>query len=382
MSLKKLSNGRWQVRWRDGTGKQRAENFRSRELAQEKLRALHRGEADDRAHTETTFRDVVADWKRDRYPALSPSTRARYDDLLRLYFDRLMPLSIRQVTPAAVDDWIRWLKEDPNRFKRAVIRTAFKYELVLLQTVLRYYEHYRDDPAFTMPVKKRHHEAATLRNRRNVKAKDLTEGDFLVFRQRLEQRYGVDTAALATLQFYQALRVSEAVALRWEDVSFDPKEPWKSRLSFRQHVLYVRSKGGKDSIEAGLKNSDQGKEHPMLPEVYGMLRRMHRPGAKGLVFRSEGREFLSYHQVRHRYTRAFEDLGLPYSSTHVMRHGGTRKTFDETGGDLGIAAQQLGNSRAVDVYAKRSVLAFTRYAEGQWGMVSAPNVHAKHRRSK
>ncbi len=370
MTLKKLKSGRWQVRWRDESGKQRAENFRSKEAAQEKLRALHRGEADARAHTETTLKDVVADWKRDRYPCLSPSTRARYDTLLRLYFDSLLPLSIRQLTTQAVDDWIRWLKEEPNRFKKGGIRIAFKYELVLLQTILAYYEDYRDDPDFVNPVKRRHASDCRLHNRRAPKAKDLSEEDFLVFGQRLEKDFGLETAALATLQFYQALRVSEAVALRWEDVHFDAKEPWKSRLAFRQHVLYMRSTNSADTIEPGLKNSGEGKEHPMLPEVHGMLRRMHRAGAKGLVFVPEGREFFSYHQVRYRYTKTFERLSLPYSSTHVMRHGGTRKTFDETGGDMAIAAQQLGNKKVVDVYAKRSVLAFTRYSEQQWASAS------------
>jgi integrase len=260
MSLKKLPTGRWQIRWRDETGKQRAANFRSKELAQDKLKALHRGEADDRAQCNESLESVVAEWKRDRYPSLAPTTRARYDCLLRLYFDRLLPVPIGKLTPQVIDEWIRWLKEDPNRFRKGAVRTSFKCELILLKAILAYYEDYRDDPGFTMPVKRRHFEACKLRNRQETRSKDLSEADFLVFCQRLEQDYGVGTAALATLQFYQAARVSEAVALRWEDVHFDHEEPRRSRISFRQHALYVRYKGGVDVIEPGLKNSEEGKE--------------------------------------------------------------------------------------------------------------------------
>ncbi len=384
MTLKRLASGRWQVRWRDRDGKQRAANYVSRELAQEKLRALHRGETDSRApRSSKLVSEVVADWKRDRYPALSPTTRVRYDNLLRLYFGQLLSLSLPALTPRAIDEWVRWMKTDPDRFKKGGLRTSFHHELRLLRSILGYYEDYADDRDFVMPVKRRHFADCRIRNRRGGKPKDLGEDDFLVFRQRLEERFGVAIAAMATLQFYQALRISEAAALRWQDVHFDA-EPPKSRLTFCQHVLYTRSKDVADEIEPGLKNSDEGKEHPMLPEVYGMLRRMHRRGAKGLVFvpPTGEREFFSYRQVQYRYDQTFKALGLPYSSTHVMRHGGARSAFDDTGGDVGIAAQQLGNAdrKSVDTYAKRSVLAFTRYAKAKWE--SASTVHPTGEKGK
>ena len=51
-----------------------------------------------------------------------------------------------------------------------------------------------------------------------------------------------------------------------------------------------------------------------------------------------------------------------------MRHGGTRKTYDETGGDLEVAKQQLGNSDldSVLIYAKRSSAAFGDYVDQKW----------------
>lgn len=380
MNIKKLRTGRYQLRWRDKDGKQRARNFRTKELAQDGLRALHRGETNARPTEEKTLRDVIAQWKTVRYSAIGRGTQEHYDKLLRLYFDPLLDLRISELSPAKVDDWIAWMKSDVDRYKKANQRTSFNHELVMLKTVLGFYEDYCDDDSFKMPIKKRHRIAAKLRNRAVVKPKDLSEADFFAFRQLLEKRYGVEIAALATLQYYDALRISEAVPLEWGDVRFNFEEPRLSRLVFSRHVIFARSAKAPPEVEPGLKNSEDGKEHPMLPEVFAMLRRLWRPKAKGLVFPSAAGGLFTYRQVQYRYNSAFEALGLPYSSTHVMRHAGTRKTFDETGGDEGIAAQQLGNTASVKVYAKRSVHAFTNYAASQWDAAesaSARNVNAQ-----
>lgn len=385
MNIKRQKNGRYQLRWRDETGKQRARNFRTKELAQDEMRALHRGKATARptAKNQLTLGDVVQRWKADCYTALGEGTKVRYDNLLRLYFEDLQKVEMAELTPARVDEWIAWMKSDPDRYKKARHRTSFHHELTLLKTILSYYDSYCDDDSFRSPVKARHRVAIRLRNRPKSRPKDLSEADFFAFRQRLEADFGLPVAVLATLQYYDALRISEAVPLRWSNVRFDWTSPRRSRLIFDEHVVFARSKAVRDFVEPGLKNRDDGKEHPMLPEVFTMLRRLWKPGAKGLVFAPPrgDQDFFSYRQVQYRYNKTFERLGLAYSSTHIMRHGGTRKTFDETGGDYGIAGQQLGNSdrKSIETYAQRSVHAFTSYAARQWDLIelgSARNVHS------
>lgn len=67
MNMKKLPNGRWQVRWRDETGKQRARNFRSKEVAQVELRDLIAGRSRLLLARETgeTFVQFAERWHRD-----------------------------------------------------------------------------------------------------------------------------------------------------------------------------------------------------------------------------------------------------------------------------------------------------------------------------
>jgi integrase len=63
VSLKKLGNGKWQVRYRDEHRKQRARNFKNQERARDFLKQLDRG--DVRQGAEMLFADFADLWMRD-----------------------------------------------------------------------------------------------------------------------------------------------------------------------------------------------------------------------------------------------------------------------------------------------------------------------------
>lgn len=82
--LKKLANGKWQIRWRDHEGKQRAKNFRNKEAAQHFLRRHLAGETAPE-HT-PTFRKFVTRWLLEHSAAMkSKTTRATDEATLRLH---------------------------------------------------------------------------------------------------------------------------------------------------------------------------------------------------------------------------------------------------------------------------------------------------------
>jgi site-specific recombinase XerD len=91
-------------------------------------------------------------------------------------------------------------------------------------------------------------------------------------------------------------------------------------------------------------------------------------GASGFSGRGhrEG-EPLKYRAIQAHYDRAFERAKLPYRGTHVMRHGGCRRVFNEVA-ELPIAQQLLGNSdlKTTLVYAKRHASALTKVAHKYW----------------
>jgi integrase len=126
-----------------------------------------------------------------------------------------------------------------------------------LSSILRYYIEYNDDTKYFHPIKRRHREAVKVaRDSANKASQDITPAEFERFRDQLSRAlHGSLLASMATVQFYQALRISEVAALRWEDVTLDWQEPQKSRLTIRQHVVYLRRKESPDFIEQGFKNA-------------------------------------------------------------------------------------------------------------------------------
>jgi integrase len=319
------------------------------------------------------FREVVEEWKHRTYSRLAKGTQLNYEKYLRLHFAEVMDIPIETITPTFIDCWIDEKKRLINQYGREDHRKSFEHELTLLSTILRYYIEYNDETKYLHPVKKRHREAVKVRREGvNKAAQDLTLEEFLRFREKLAQgSYGHSLAALATVQFFQALRISEAAALRWEDVVLDRREPHKSRLTVRQHVVYLRRRDMADYIEKGFKNASANepvKEQPLFPGSYDALKSVFIVGGQGLIFRNSNGSFFTYRQIQAAYNRAFVRARLPYRGTHVLRHGGTRNVYNETG-DLSIAQQILGNSdmETTLVYARRHKGALTKLAESHWG---------------
>jgi len=378
MSIEKLPTGRWQVRWRDETGQQRARNFPFRQEAKafdDEVRAAKLGLAPPplgavAKRPMPTFGEVVDAWKARRYPALAAGTLDSYDKLLRLHFDPLLALSMSDLTPKALDGWIAWLVAGRDRFGKGRLRVSFRAELALLRAILNDFGEHRDedDAPWVSPLKQRHKKAIRLAAPK-PKRKDLSEEELGQLRAALLELdfrgRGRVHAALAAVQYWQALRISEAAALRWSDLRLDRTAPAKSRLTVSQHVVYLRA--APSFIAPGTKNGPL-KEQPVLPQTFLALAELWTPTARGLVFKGEAGAFLAYREVQYAYDRAFKRAGLPYTATHVMRHGGTRTVLEDTGGDRDIARQQLGNrdGKTVEVYAQRSAAAFTRYAEKKW----------------
>jgi hypothetical protein len=88
------------------------------------------------------FREVISLWKKRTFPSIEASTQISYERLLRLYFGKLMDLSLYELTPEAVDHWLDDLKDERSWTMQSKKRTTFKNELKLLSTILNYVNDY------------------------------------------------------------------------------------------------------------------------------------------------------------------------------------------------------------------------------------------------
>jgi len=316
-----------------------------------------------------TFGEIYEAFWKKKISKLTSGTQANHARYIRLHFDKVMPIPIKSITPAFVDALLeRWRHSMETHQSQQ--RLNFNHELSVLRSVLKFYEEYFEDPEFKNPLKQRHNEDAFLKKAPS-KHKDLQEGEFHLFVNTLKDtKWGDVLSAMAIVQFYQALRIGEVAALRFEDVCWDFKKPDESTIRVCQHVVYPRTGGVKPQILSGYKNSRNGeiKELPLFRESYEALKSVFVLGGKGLIFGLTSTEPFTYRMIQKAYDTAFAKAGLPYTGTHVLRHGGTRRVFNATNGDLSIAKQLLGNTdlKSTLVYAQRDKTALKGVAQNQW----------------
>ena len=108
MAVNKLPDGKWQARWRDENGKQRAQRFRTRTEAQKHLEAM---KVDKRRGLVTgdarmTVADLADQWLHAAMN-LAPGSRSTYRrDLDRYILPRFGAMQIGRVSAAAIDQWM------------------------------------------------------------------------------------------------------------------------------------------------------------------------------------------------------------------------------------------------------------------------------------
>ncbi len=324
----------------------------------------------------TTLSQVFEFWKLARMGRLAETSQVHYLRLIERHIrPYLFRLPVKAVNEFVVRDWLFELQKSVGKNHQSKLRKNFDHELQMLGILLRLYttSNFADAAGFSYPITREHREQSHFKKQTSARRLDLTFEDFAVFRNELSRqpKFGETLAALATVQFTCALRISEAVALHWEDVKLDQADPQNSSLTICRHALFFRRKDKVDRIEAGFKNAtgqDGTKTLPLCSFSYQALKNLSVHGLKGLVFRNEEGKFFSMRQVQYAYDTAFEKAGLPYRGTHIMRHGGASWVLNLSNGDLHVAQQLLGNLdiETVKIYAKRNKGALQQTFRATW----------------
>lgn len=321
------------------------------------------------------FRTLVQLWQKDHVASLRQTTQIRYQQVIENSFSTLMDSNIDEIDKTAIDRWLNELFLNNKKSKK--IRGSFHYELLLLKSIFNFYCEKFDNPAVISPIKKYHFEKSILSHHAlQTGSKNLTEHDFNQFLKSFK-RTSLDRTIhnLAIIQYYQALRVSEAAALHWEDISLDDKNPSQSFMRVQRSIKWFRSQA---KVEFGFKNSVSLaggiKELPVFPKVFAVLSRLQKNHFKhyktqptGLVFLSRSQQPLTYRKIQYSFNKAFAKSKLPYRSTHILRHGGCRRLYEKNS-DLEIAKQLLGNKslKTTLVYAQKSNEALIRAAQAEY----------------
>jgi len=281
---------RYQVRYRHH-GKQVAKSFRTLSEARRFKRNIDAG--DTQATSSRTFRSYAEEWI-DTYTGrtskgVSEGTRESYRDALeRFAIPYFGTAKLDRIEPPAVKAYIAHLASlghAPASVRReyapvrALLATAYDDGLI------------RSNPAAGVRV--------VVKDTRPRVPKWLTPEQT----KKLLAQIPAEHADLVYLLAATGLRISEALALRWEDLTV---------IDGRPHLTVTRSK-----TSAGERTI------PLSPDTSRrLIKRQASHGGEDLIFPSRaGTVIESRNFRRYVFNPAAERAGVPWATPHKLRHG-------------------------------------------------------------
>lgn len=275
------------------------------------------------------------------------------------FFDRMQ---VSQITARVIDAWITEIKKPAYLAMQHRTRLTYDHELRLVRQILNFYSEYLDpDGVFQVPIKKRHAQDVIVNMIKYKEMKTRNQEKYIPradcerFLEELRKKsHASEMDLLIYLVGYFHLRtgprVGETCALAWEDLNLKTGEGVISKT-----VHWARKKERKTCISSSTKT---GKSRAFMitdRNLLGELRdwRLKSGRSQGLIFSVDGVTPMAYRAIQARFTQVFKKLGLPYASTHILRHSFGTDFLEVTQNPLALK-EILGHSdvRQTQHYAK------------------------------
>jgi len=299
----------------------------------------------------STLKEVWESMQRNHFPILATSTKEiwhrRYKMLVMLEH-----LPMDQLTPAKVSEWvIYWVShystEEYQTGRGRAGRCHLNNELNLLVCIFNWYKESeifeKEALHLTCPVKKKHRKMGFIKPLPDKKKQIELHHAFLFF-ESLQPLY----RDLAQMQFYTAGRIGEVSGIQWKNV--DKKN---RRLLIKETCIWDMT--NKTFIE--LKQFPKNREPRAVfitDEIMEVLKRREafRIPGNDYVFHVEGNP-LNYCTIQINYRGAQRKSGIPYTGTHILRHG-MAKLARQIGGGLDAVLAMTGHKdlKLADHYSK------------------------------
>lgn len=298
----------------------------------------------------STLKDVWEAMQEHHFPILATSTknmwRRRYTLLAGLEH---YPMD--KITPSKITEWVMYwvehFKNADHEERGKARRCNLNNELNLFVTIFNWYKESEifeeEAKSLTNPIKKKHRKMGFIRPLPDKKMQiDLK--DALIFFDYLKPLY----RDLAQMQFFTAGRIGEVSGMQWSNINL------KERRMLIKHTC-VWDMVNKTFLE--LKEFPKNREpRPVYitDEIMDILERrlaFRMPG-NDYVFHVEGNP-LNYGTIQLNYREAQRKGKLPYSGTHILRHG-MAKLARKVGGGLDAVIAITGHKdlKLADHYSK------------------------------
>lgn len=300
----------------------------------------------------STLKTVWESMQRTHFPLLATSTKDIWLRRFKLLED-LQHLPMDHITPSKISEWVQyWVKffstddyQGSGRGKAG--RCNLNNELNMFVTIFNWYkqseEFEKEALSLTNPVKTKHKKMGFIRPIPDKRKQIDLDSAFLFF-DFLRPLY----RDLAMMQFYTAGRVGEVAGIQWSNIDFKNK-----RLLIKDTCVWSTSNKMFVELKAFPKNREARPVY-ITDEIMEVLNRRlaFRLPNNDFVFHVDG-EPLNYCTIQINYRAAQRKSGVPYTGTHILRHG-MAKLARKVGGGLDAVLAMTGHKdlKLADHYSK------------------------------
>ncbi|QDK42402.1 hypothetical protein DOM21_13295 [Bacteriovorax stolpii] len=300
----------------------------------------------------STLQEVWEVMQKHHFPTLATSTK----DIWKRRYELLKTLEhlpMDQLTPSKITSWVN---KNVEHFKSDEYqgsgrgragRCNLNCELNMLVTIFNWYkaseQFEKEAMALTCPVKTKHRKLGFIKPLPDKKKQIDVQSAYLFF-DYLPPLY----RELAMMQFYCAGRIGEICGIQWSNIDM------KNRRMLIKHSCIFHSIN-KTFLE--LKPFPKNKEsRPVFitDEIMEILKKREafRILGNDFVFHVEGKP-INYCTVQMNYRDAQRKSGVPYTGTHILRHG-MAKLARQVGGGLDAVLAMTGHKdlKLADHYSK------------------------------
>ena len=298
----------------------------------------------------STLKEVWQTMEKVHFPLLATSTKAIWK---RRYipWKKLEHLPMNEIDPTRVTKFVQELvsyyKSDIYQAsgRGKAKRCNLNCELNLFVTIFNWYkeseEFEKEAIHLTNPIKRKHKKMGFIKPTPD-KRKQITLDHALTFFHYLKPLY----SDLAKMQFFTAGRVGEVAGLQWRNIDLHNR-----RMLIKDSCIWDMT--NKTFVE--LKPFPKNKEPRAVfitDEILQILERRKAFKVNQYVFHVEGKP-LNYGTIQLNYREAQRIGKLPYSGTHILRHG-MATLARKVGGGLDAVVAMTGHKdiKLADHYSK------------------------------
>ncbi|MCT4641502.1 MAG: tyrosine-type recombinase/integrase [Bacteriovoracaceae bacterium] len=300
----------------------------------------------------STLKNVWSSMQKNHFPTLATSTKAIWQRRY-VYLKDLEHLAMDKITPSKITIWVnKWTqyfksKEYKNSGRGNAGRCNMNNELNMFVTIFNWYkeseEFEQEALHLTCPVKRKHRKLGFIKPVPDKK-KQIDLNHAFTFFENLKPLY----KDLAMMQFFCAGRIGEIAGIQWSNIDLENR-----RMVIRHTCIWCMSHKTFIELKPFPKNREARPVY-ITDEILEILKRRKafKLDDNDFVFHVDGKP-LNYCTIQINYRAAQRKGNIPYSGTHILRHG-MAKLARQVGGGLDAVIAMTGHKdlKLADHYSK------------------------------